>query len=49
MAKQVVFETPMELHCSQTPLIVINLKQTFETPMELHCSQTESIVIVSDL
>ena len=35
-----LFETPMELHCSQTSLIDRTIDDTFETPMELHCSQT---------
>ena len=34
------FETPMELHCSQTQLYSVFCPDGFETPMELHCSQT---------
>ena len=35
------FETPMELHCSQTGVRFIFSYTMFETPMELHCSQTK--------
>ena len=35
-----LFETPMELHCSQTQLYSVFCPDGFETPMELHCSQT---------
>ena len=38
-----MFETPMELHCSQTPCIRSKMKVKFETPMELHCSQTSRL------
>ena len=34
------FETPMELHCSQTIHGLMEALPQFETPMELHCSQT---------
>ena len=34
------FETPMELHCSQTSRLSELGRDKFETPMELHCSQT---------
>ena len=34
------FETPMELHYSQTPPRMGTGRRQFETPMELHYSQT---------
>ena len=35
------FETPTELHCSQTEYPTLDDFHRFETPTELHCSQTE--------
>ena len=37
-----MFETPMELHCSQTFPRWLARRGLFETPMELHCSQTKA-------
>ena len=36
-----LFETPTELHCSQTWTFWRWLYPRFETPTELHCSQTQ--------
>ena len=40
------FETPMELHCSQTTSKCSKCYQRFETPMELHCSQTALLLLL---
>ena len=34
------FVTPMNLHCSQTNLMILEKLLLFVTPMNLHCSQT---------
>ena len=35
-----MFDIPMNLHCSQTPITLISMMSRFDIPMNLHCSQT---------
>ena len=37
-----LFESPMDLHYSQTHLSFHRMKLSFESPMDLHYSQTQS-------
>ena len=36
----------MELHCSQTAMLISETRLLFEYPMELHCSQTDIRVVI---
>ena len=35
-----MFVSPTNLHCSQTVVLIFDLKQLFVSPTNLHCSQT---------